>query len=96
MLSNSEDILPPSQGRCTKVMKLEQASPEYESFNLSTSFIFYFCSLSLSFPTLWPLKVFLVPVLNLGIDVLVGAAGRSRCFYDFLIPFSVYVILSKR
>ena len=35
---------------CMKATKLEQASPGCESFNLSTSFMCYFCSYSLYFP----------------------------------------------
>lgn len=62
--------------------------PGYESFNLSTSFIFCFCSLSLSFSYFMTAEAF--PILNLRVNVTVGAAGCSRWFFFFCdIFFSV-------
>lgn len=49
MPSNYEDFFFSSE-YCMKATKLEQASPGCESFNLSTSFVCYFCSYSLYFP----------------------------------------------
>ena len=72
MPSNHEDF--PSE-YCTKAVKLERASPEYESSNLPPSFVFYLCSLGLPCPRLcWGIPG---RPLNLRVTVLVGVAGRA-------------------
>lgn len=66
-----------------KATKLEQARPGYESFNLSTSFLFFIFVALVSLFLFDDPEVFPGPVLNLRVDVLVGAAGSSRCLCDF-------------
>lgn len=77
-----------------RLWKIEQASPGCKSFNLSTSFIFYFCSHRFYFPILWPLKYSQVVSWSPGVG---ESSGPFRIFRDsFLKPPLVHVMACSR